>query len=139
VLGGKSGPVYVLRRDHLGGIGGQVDARDICRSFGGAAVDSDVIYLPCTDGVRAVRVDNAGKLHVLWHADGAITGSPVVGGGRVWVLDPPGGVLHGLDPATGRGVGSVDVGEANRFATPAISGSRLVVGTLTGIAVVQTG
>ena len=68
VLGGKSGPVYVLRQGKLGGIGGQVSATDVCRSFGGAAVDGSVVYLPCTDGVRAVRVDGAGQLHVLWHA-----------------------------------------------------------------------
>ena len=57
VLGGKSGPVYVLKQGDLGGIGGQVDVQNICLSFGGAAVDGDVVYLPCTDGVRAVRVE----------------------------------------------------------------------------------
>ena len=36
VLGGKSGPVYVLRRGHLGGIGGQVSVTSVCLSFGGA-------------------------------------------------------------------------------------------------------
>ena len=51
VLGGKSGPVYVLRQGDLGGIGGQVGVQDICKSFGGAAVDGNVVYLPCTDGV----------------------------------------------------------------------------------------
>ncbi|WP_345633073.1 outer membrane protein assembly factor BamB family protein [Rugosimonospora acidiphila] len=138
VLGGKSGPVYVLRQGHLGGIDGQVDVRNVCRSFGGAAVSGSVVYLPCTDGVRAVRVDDAGKLHVLWHADQAITGSPVIGGGRVWVLDTRGGVLHGLDPNSGKSLGQVDVGEANRFSTPAIAGADVIVGTLTGIAVVRT-
>jgi outer membrane protein assembly factor BamB len=137
VLGGKSGPVYVLRQGKLGGIGGQVSVRTICKSFGGAAVDGDVVYLPCTDGVRAVRVDSAGQLHVLWHAASSITGSPVVGGGRIWVLDTGGGVLHALDPATGRSRGSVAVGVANRFATAALSGSDVIVPTLTGIAVVR--
>jgi len=82
VLGGKSGPVYVLRQGDLGGIGGQVGVQDICKSFGGAAVSGSVVYLPCTDGVRAVRVDDAGRLHVLWHASDSITGSPdaAVGG-----------------------------------------------------------
>jgi hypothetical protein len=36
VLGGKSGPVYVLKQGDLGGIGGQVDVKNICLSFGGA-------------------------------------------------------------------------------------------------------
>jgi outer membrane protein assembly factor BamB len=138
VLGGKSGPVYVMKQSKLGGIGGQVDVQDICKSFGGAAVDGSVAYLPCTDGVRAVRVDDAGKLHVLWHADDSIAGSPVVGGGRVWALDTHAGVLHGLDPATGKSLGQVDVGVANRFATPALYGSDVLVPTLAGLAVVRT-
>ena len=33
-------------------------------------------------------------------------GSPVVGGGRVWTLDPSAGVLHALDPRTGRSPGA---------------------------------
>ena len=138
VLGGKSGPVYVLRQGALGGISGQVDVQNICKSFGGAAVQGNVVYLPCTDGVRAVQVDDAGRLHVLWHAGGAITGSPVIGGGRVWALDTGAGVLHALDPATGTSVGQVDVGAANRFATPALYGADVIVPTLTGIAVVRT-
>jgi outer membrane protein assembly factor BamB len=123
LLGGKSGPVYVLRQGHLGGIGGQVSATDVCLPYGGAAVDGSVVYLPCTDGLRAVRVDSAGHLHVLWHASGQIAGSPVVGGGRVWALDQSGGVLHALDPATGQTLQQVSVGETSRFATPAIYGS----------------
>ena len=138
VLGGKSGPVYVLKQGDLGGIGGQVDEQDICKSFGGAAVDGDVVYLPCTDGVRAVRVDASGHLHVLWHASGSITGSPVIGGGRVWVLDTTAGVLHALDPSTGQSLGQADVGVANRFATPALAGADVIVPTLAGIAVVRT-
>jgi hypothetical protein len=52
VLGGKSGPVYVLRQGDPGGIGGQADVQNICLSFGGAAVDGDVVYLPCTRSIR---------------------------------------------------------------------------------------
>jgi len=137
VLGGKSGPVYVLRRGHLGGIAGQVSVTDVCRSFGGAAVVGSVVYLPCTDGVRAVRVDSAGALHVLWHAADPIAGSPVVGGGRVWALDQNGGVLHALDPATGQTLEQVSVGETSRFAAPAIYGNLVLVPTLAGVAYVQ--
>jgi outer membrane protein assembly factor BamB len=138
VLGGKSGPVYALRPDHLGGIGGAVSQPNICKSFGGSAVSGNVVYLPCTDGVRAVQVDSGGQLKVLWHADGSINGSPVVGGGRVWVLDYDGGTLHALDPATGKSVAQVSVGQANRFATPALAGANVIVGTLAGVAVVKT-
>jgi outer membrane protein assembly factor BamB len=74
----------------------------------------------------------------LWHASGSITGSPVVGGGRIWVLDTTAGVLHALDPSTGTSLGQVDVGVANRFATPALYGADVIVPTLAGIAVVRT-
>jgi hypothetical protein len=74
VLGGKSGPVYVLRQGHL-----------------------------------------AGRRR-----------------GRVWALDYTAGVLHALDPATGQTLGQVSVGQANRFATPAIYGSLVLVPALTG-------
>ncbi len=137
VLGGKSGPVYVLKQGDLGGIGGPVDIQNICRSFGGAAVDGNVVYLPCTDGVRAVRVDDTGKLHVLWHTSDSITGSSVIGGGRIWALDTNAGVLHALDPSTGRSLSQVDVGVANRFATPALYGADVIIPTLAGIAVVR--
>ncbi|MDT4893056.1 MAG: hypothetical protein QOE97_2091 [Pseudonocardiales bacterium] len=135
---GKSGTAYVLRLDRLGGVGGQVSEADLCRSFGGTAVVGDVVYVPCTDGLRAVRIDGAGQLHVLWHADGSITGSPVVGGGRIWALDTGAGVLHALDPDTGRSTGSVEVGRVNRFATPALYGRQAFVPTLAGMAVVAT-
>ena len=138
ILGGKSGPVYVLKQGDLGGIDGQVDVQNICKSFGGAAVDGNVVYLPCTDGVRAVRVDAAGQLRVLWHASDSITGSPVIGGGRIWVLDPNAGVLHALDPSTGTSLSQISVGVANRFATPALYGADVIIPTLAGIAVVRT-
>lgn len=138
VLGGKSGPVYVLRQNHLGGIGGQVSMRNICPSYGGAAVNGNIVYLPCVDGVRAVRVDSRGNMTVLWHAAGDTNGSPVIGGGRVWVLAPQSGVLHALNPLTGRSLAQLNVGQANRFATPALYGSDVIVPTLGGFAVVRT-
>jgi PQQ-like domain len=138
VLGGKSGPVYVLRRDHLGGIGGQVSVTNVCLSFGGAAVNGNVVYLPCTDGVRAVRVGSTGSLHVLWHASGPVAGSPVIGGARVWALDQQHGVLAGLDPATGKTREQVSVGATSRFGTPALYGNLVLVPTLAGVVLVRT-
>lgn len=138
VIGGKSGTVYALRQGTLGGIGGQVSASDICMPFGGSAVSGSVVYLPCADGVAAVRVDSTGQLHELWQADGSIAGSPVIGGGRVWSLDQFGGVLHALDPANGRSVEQVSVGVTSRFATPAVYGSLVLVPTMTGVTFVKS-
>lgn len=137
-IAGKDGDGYVLRVGDLGGIGGQVSQAEVCRSFGGTAVAGDTVYVPCADGLRAVRVDGAGRLTVTWHADEAITGSPVLGGGRLYSVSPQAGVLSALDPASGKVRERVPVGATSRFATPAISGSRLYVPTLSGITIVDT-
>jgi outer membrane protein assembly factor BamB len=135
---GKRGRAYVLHRDQLGGIGGEVSSRDLCTSFGGTAVVGARVYVPCTDGIRAVRIDGTGHMHVLWHASSSVWGSPVVGGGRVWSLNPDSGTLYALNPSNGHIVNSVGVGVTSRFATPAIFGSRIFVPTLAGLTVVGT-
>jgi outer membrane protein assembly factor BamB len=137
-IAGKSGTGYVLRRGHLGGIGGEVSSAPLCASYGGTAVQRDVVYVPCSDGLRAVRVDAAGTMHVLWRAAESITGSPVVGGGRIWTLDTGAGVLHGLDPATGRSLEHIAIGAVTRFATPALSGRNVLVPTQRGLTIVAT-
>jgi hypothetical protein len=135
---GKSGNGYVLRQSHFGGVGGQVSQAEICKSFGGTAVDGDVVYVPCADGLRAVRIGNDGAMTVLWHADGDIAGSPVIGGGRIWSVNQSNGTLHALDPATGRSTMQVSVGDVSRFATPALSGNWVLVPTLAGLVIVST-
>jgi outer membrane protein assembly factor BamB len=85
-----------------------------------------------------VRIDSAGTMHVLWHAADAIQGSPVVGGGRVWALAQDAGVLHALDPTTGKTREQVGVGATSRFATPALHRNEVLVPTLGGLTVVTT-
>ena len=137
-IAGKSGTAYVLDATKLGGIGGQVSQATICRSFGGTAVVANTVYVPCTDGVRAVRISDAGRAMVAWRAADSIAGSPVVGGGRVYALDQSAGVLNALDQSSGKVRERVSVGEVSRFATPAISGSTLYVPTLAGLSIVRT-
>jgi len=134
---GKKGTAYVLRQGHLGGIGGQVSSLDVCTSFGGTAVAADVVYVPCTDGLRAVRILDDGSMQVLWHAGSAATGSPVLGGGRLWSMQPDDGVLHSLDPTSGRTLSRTPVGVTSRFATPALSGRDVIVPTMVGITIVR--
>jgi len=137
-IAGKSGTAYVLKIGALGQIGGEVSQSKVCRSFGGTAVLGDTVYVPCTDGLRAVSISATGTMTIRWHAGSNIAGSPVVGGGRVYALDQSAGVLHALDPASGRPREQVTVGETSRFATPAISGSQVFVPTLTGLTIVET-
>jgi len=132
---GKSGKGYVLLANALGGIGGQVDAQDVCISFGGAATVGSTIFVPCTSGVHQVSVDASGKIHQGWQASGGIVGSPVVGGHTVYSLSN--GMIYALNMDSGQVVASLDVGKANRFATPTISGTSIFIGTLTGIVAVK--
>jgi len=129
---GKSSTAYTLRAGHLGGIGGQVTSSQLCAAYGGTAVAGNTVYVPCTDGLRAVSVDSAGAPHVLWHADTAATGSPVVGGGLVWSLNPS-GTLYGLDAGTGAVKAQLPVSRTSRFASPTLFTDSVLVPTLTGI------
>ena len=136
VVAGKRGVAYVLRHDDLGGIGGEVARLTGCQAFGGSAVVGTTVYLPCTDGTRAVSIDAAGTPHTLWHADVSAAGSPVVGGGAVWAVDYDGGTLYALNPASGSVRAKVNIGTAPHFASPTLSGSRAYVGTLDGVVAV---
>ena len=137
VAAGKSGQGYLLRSDHLGGVGGQVQQMDLCRAFGGAAVLGTRAFLPCTDGVREVKVES-GKMTVGWHADGNIAKSPVIGGHTLYDLGAD-GKLYALDVDSGKERASVQIGDATRFATPTIYGDALFVGTVAGITAVRIG
>ena len=59
---GKLRTAYVLRGSHLGGIGGQLnETADFCGSDpdGGAAQLGGTVYVPCSDGLRAVTPTSA--------------------------------------------------------------------------------
>lgn len=136
---GKAGTGYVLRHDNLGGIGGEVaDLNNGCDAFGGSAVAGNTVYLPCTTGPRAVTIGTDGTAHELWRAANSVPaeGSPVIGGGAVWVVDYFGGVLYALNPSTGAALAQVQIGQAPNFASPTLSGNRAYVGTRAGVTAV---
>lgn len=134
---GKTATSYLLRADHLGGIGGQAGSAEVCRGFGGTAVQGSTVFVPCSDGVRSVTV-TADALAVGWHAPANFNGSPVVGGGLVWVLDARAGDLAGLDAATGAVRTTSHVGPVTRFASPTLSGNRIFVPTMGGVVALAT-
>jgi outer membrane protein assembly factor BamB len=136
---GKRGVGYTLRPDHLGGIGGQVAQAPVCRGFGGPAVSGDTVYVPCPGGTRAVQVDAAGQPHVRWTAAVPAAGSPVLGGGALWVVDYDGGQLYALDPASGTVRQRVEVGRCPHFASPTLARGRVYLGTVTGVVAVSPG
>ena len=104
--------------------------------FGGAAVAGDTAYLPCPDGTRAVRVDAAGKIKVLWHTSVAARGSPVLGGGYVWVVDYDAGILYLLDPASGAVRHQLTLRQMPHFTSPTLVPGHAYIGTMSGVSAV---
>jgi outer membrane protein assembly factor BamB len=134
---GKSGTGYLLRAGHLGGVGSQLAQAEICGAFGAAAVSGSVVYEPCRygAGVAAVQVSAASKqIRVLWRGPAGAHGSPVVGGGAVWVTDWPGGTLYALSPATGQVLQQLSLGERlPNMSSLSLAGSRAYLGTMNGV------
>ena len=135
---GKSGQGYLLRADHLGGPGGQIQTSSVCPAgaYGGAAVSGQMAFIPCADGLREIRLGSATNLVAGWRAPQQVTGSPVIGGNTIYSLDPGGGMLYALDAATGSVRTAISTGTTTRFATPTLYQNSIFVGTMTGIVAV---
>jgi polyvinyl alcohol dehydrogenase (cytochrome) len=134
---GKRGTGYLLNARDLDGVGSQLSKAPICPAFGGMAVSGTVVYVPCAGGgMAAVRISGT-KITVLWHGPAAAQGSPVLGGGAVWVPDWNAGVLYELSPATGHVRHRISLGSAlPHFASPSLSGRFALVGTVHGVVAV---
>jgi polyvinyl alcohol dehydrogenase (cytochrome) len=143
---GKGTVGYLLDSTRLGGIGGQVAEQSICKAEGTAAVSGSTVYEPCqSGGMAAIDVSAATKtIKVLWRGPaGATTGSPVLGGGAVWVTSysptgSPTGVLYELNPGTGAVQHQISLGQGlPHFSSLSLSGGTAYVSTLTGITAIN--
>ena len=85
---GKTDTAYLLRQGHLGGQDGEVASLPVCHGNpdGGHAVMDSVVYVPCPNGVTAIRVSStAPYLKQLWTDDdgaAAARSSPTGWSGR---------------------------------------------------------
>jgi polyvinyl alcohol dehydrogenase (cytochrome) len=131
---GKRGTAYLLDSAHLGGVGGQVDQADVCEAYGGAAVQGRVVYEPCAQGGLAA-IDTTGRqIRVKWRGPASAQGSPVIGGGAVWVTDYQAGRLYEVDPATGATRASLGLGASlPHFSSMSMTGSHAFLGTMDGV------
>jgi outer membrane protein assembly factor BamB len=121
---GKTGVGYLLSTRRLGGIGHPLASRSICgAAFGGDAYADGTIYVPCTDGIVAVRLAGD-RLQPVW-SQAAATFPPILAGPGLWAVG--GGVLYQLDPRSGRVRFTASIGDPAHFATPAASGGRVFV------------
>ncbi len=139
---GKRGVGYLLSSQRVGGIGGQLAERSICAAYGAAAYSGSTVYEPCSSGgVAAIAVNAASKsIKVLWRGPADANGSPVIGGGAVWVThySPSGGTLYALNQATGKVEHQIPIGQGlPHFSSLALSGGTAYVSTLTGVTAVN--
>jgi len=129
---GKSRTAYVLHQSALGGVGGQAAATTgFCggMAFGGSADLDGTLFVPCSDGIRAVRPTTAAPV-ALWRAASGAHGSPIVAGGLVWSVS--GGSLFAIDPASGATVQQFPVGgSASSFPSPAAADGLVVAPSAT--------
>lgn len=133
LIAGKSGQGYLLHANALGGVGGQIQATQLCPSYGGAATNGTQVFLPCTNGVREVKIGPGATMSPGWQAPSQVNGSPIIGGHTVYSLDHGAGMLYALDSATGSVRTSVATGAVSRFTSPILSGNHIFVGTMQGI------
>jgi PQQ-like domain/Repeat of unknown function (DUF346) len=126
---GKSGTGYLLDSTNLGA----VFSAGVCASFGGHAYLAPIVYVSCTDGVRAVRIRSDGSgFDVVWHGPRAASGPPVVGGNLVWDAGND-GFLYGLNPNTGGVIARIPMGSIEHFTTPTVAAGKVFVATNTTV------
>ena len=145
-IAGKQGIGYLLRERRLGGLGGDAFRDLVCRSggptggaFGGAAVGAGMVFVPCKDGLTALRVNaSVPSFTVAWRAP-LSANTPVIAYGLVWTVaanpdkyrGPPWvGTLVGLDMHTGALRAQVMLGGVPHYPSPAAVGGSLYVAGL---------
>jgi hypothetical protein len=130
---GKAGTGYLLKADDLGHEGGQAFSAPVCAgtgAYGGVAYAPPMLYVPCRSGLVALKVQGT-SFSVVWTGPGFNTGSPVVAGDTVWVIDQSTGTLHGLGAADGQPRQQLRAAQLSNnlphFITPTVVGGRIYV------------
>lgn len=139
---GKRGIGYLLSSISMDGIGHQRAARPICAAFGAASVSGATIYEPCSGGGMAAIAVNAQRrqIRVLWRGPASAAGSPVIGGGAIWVTrySDTGGALYELNPANGAVRSQIAIaGGMPHFSSLSLAGGMAFVSTLQGVVAIN--
>jgi outer membrane protein assembly factor BamB len=127
---GKTDIGYLLRQGRLGGSEGEISSLHVCSGDpdGGHAVMGSIVYIPCPDGVTAIKVlAKAPYLKQLWTDNDGAHGAPIIADGLIWTIGTDNAV-HGLNPANGKEVVSIPFGAtANHFPTPSVGDGLLLL------------
>lgn len=89
--------------------------------------------------MAAIQVSAANKtIKVLWRGPANAQGTPVIGGGAVWITDYDGGILYELNQGTGKVMHQISISQSlPHFSSLALSGSTAYVSTLAGITAIN--
>jgi outer membrane protein assembly factor BamB len=99
---GKDGIGYTLAADHLGGIGGQVVSQKVCGgAYGGTAFAAPYLYVPCRDGLAALKMDGDGAFTLAWRGPQTFANPPILAGGSIWAIDRGDGSVYALNASDG--------------------------------------
>jgi outer membrane protein assembly factor BamB len=124
---GKAGVGYLLTAGHLGHEGGQAFTAPVCRAaFGGTAYVSPTLFVPCTDSLVALNIQNPPGFTIRWRQPMSFAGPPIIKAGVVWSIGRD-GTLLGVDPSDGNVRVRVAVGTPTHFATPSVAGRLLLI------------
>jgi len=138
---GKNGWGYLLNAATMSAnanhIGGELFNGKVCNAatnqtnafdqvFGGVAYADPFIYVPCPEGIKALRLGAGPSFSAGWSSSvGFHPGPPIVSGGVVWAVDTNSNTLYGFDAITGVFMFSTGVGGQTRFSTPAAGQNRV--------------
>ena len=153
---GKNGWGYLLDTGALSAnanhIGGEAFAAPVCSTalaqptdptyafdqvFGGVAYSDPYVYVPCPEGIKALRLGPGPSFSPAWSGPSFQPGAPILSGGVLWTIDVGGGVLYGLNPATGASLFTASVGTQTHFSTPSAGLGRIFVADGAGPDVVR--
>jgi Pro-kumamolisin, activation domain/Fibronectin type III domain/PQQ-like domain len=141
---GKNGWGYLLNTSGLSSnsnhIGGEAFNAPVCKAaiasgsqtvamdqvFGGVAYADPYIYVPCADGIQAVKLGTGPSFSIAWSSQTFHPAAPIVSGGLIWAVDTSSNVLLAIDQATGatRFVSGL-LGGQTHFSTPAAGQGRV--------------
>ena len=134
-IAGKQWTAFVLNRSHLGGFGGDLQATpDFCGNDpdGGTADLNGLLFVPCSDGLRAVRPTASSPPKAIWKTSSGVNDSAIIAGGLVWSIangiDGNIGDLDALNPATGAVEQKFDLCcSASHFPSPSAADGLILV------------
>jgi outer membrane protein assembly factor BamB len=127
---GKEGVGYLIDENRLGGVGGEVFNSKVCSgAFGGTSYAAPYLYIPCTDGLVALRVSLGSNRSFTgaWRGPSFNAGPPITVAGAVWTIDTANGELYAFNATNGQVIFRNHIGEVAHFSTPSSGDGQVFV------------